>query len=67
MKRTSTRRLAINRETLRRLGAGELAHVAGGRLTGCTYKLSGCQGVPQTNQCAPPGNGDWSKDCEDGC
>ncbi len=63
MKRTGTRRLAINRETLRRLGAGELAQVAGGRLTGCTYKISGCQGCPQTTDC--PSQGIETKNCDE--
>jgi len=46
MKRTGTRRLSIKRETLRRLIANDLAQVAGGRGTCCTYALSGCAGVP---------------------
>ena len=54
MKRTSTRRLSIKRETLRRLIANELAQVAGGRGTCCTYAHSGCAGGPDTtSQCAP--------------
>lgn len=45
MKRTG-RRLAIKRETLRRLVSGELDRVAGGLLTICTYERSGCRGEP---------------------
>ena len=40
------RRLAIKRETLRRLAAGELDQVAGGLLRFCTYHVSGCVGEP---------------------
>ncbi len=40
------RRLAIKRETLRRLAADDLHRVAGGRLNFCTYGVSGCQGGP---------------------
>ena len=55
MKRTGTRRLSIKRETLRRLVASDLAQVAGGRGTCCTYGHSGCAGGPDTtNQCPPP-------------
>jgi len=47
MKRTGERRrLAIKRETLRRLQTNDLNRVAGGRLTFCTYGVSGCQGGP---------------------
>lgn len=46
MKRTGIRKLALNRETLRRLVADDLVRVAGGRLTCCTYGYSGCVGGP---------------------
>lgn len=59
MKRTGERRrLAIKRETLRRLGAGDLGHVAGGRATCCTYNASGCQGGP-TGGCITDDCGSW--------
>jgi len=47
MQRTGERRrLAIKRETLRRLASGELEQVAGGRATVCTNNFSGCPGGP---------------------
>jgi hypothetical protein len=58
MKRTTERtRLVIRRETLRRLVAGDLAHVAGGRYNNnwCTYAASGCQGQPDGTEACPPG------------
>jgi hypothetical protein len=52
----SRRRLTLKRETLRRLGAGELQRVAGGRIGFCTYNASTCQGGP-TGGC-------WTEDCQ---
>lgn len=46
MKRTGIRKLALKRETVRRLAAGDLARVAGGLLTCCTYGYSGCKAGP---------------------
>ena len=54
MNGTYRRRLAIKRETLRRLAAGDLSQVAGGRARCCTYGVSGCQGNPNTDTCSPP-------------
>ena len=55
MKRTDIRRLAIKRETLRRLVDGDLRLVAGGRGGCCTFGHSGCHGEPDTDQCTPGG------------
>lgn len=55
MKRTGIRRLALRRETLRRLATDDLARVAGGRLTCCTYGYSGCRN-PETDDCTGGGN-----------
>jgi hypothetical protein len=47
MNRTGERRrLAIKRETLRRLANGELTQVAGGHARVCTNDYSGCGGGP---------------------
>lgn len=43
MKRLDVRKLALKRETLRRLVAGDLARIAGGLQTCCTYGYSGCR------------------------
>ena len=59
MKRPERRRLGIKRETLRRLAAGELDKVAGGRLGFCTYRVSGCLGGP-TDDCT---NVCWTDAC----
>ena len=53
MNRIRIRRLAINRETLRRLVADDLQFVAGGRGGCCTFGNSGCHGTPETNVCLP--------------
>jgi len=59
--RRTPRRLAIRRETLRRLASGDLARVAGGLLNQrCTYEKSGCYGQDVTNTCV-------SGDCSGGC
>ena len=50
------RRLAIRRETLRRLAAGDLTQAAGGLFRFCTYHVSGCVGVP-TGGC-------YTEDCD---
>lgn len=55
MKRTVTRKLTLKRETLRRLRADDLARVAGGYLTCCTYGYSGCRG-PETGECPRDGS-----------
>jgi len=65
MKRTGTRKLSIKRETLRRLVADQLAKVAGGRATCCTYDHTGCAGGPETDNCPPPTND--SLRCESNC
>ena len=63
MNRSGRRRLAIKRETLRRLAAGELIQVIGGKGRECTYGVSGCQGEPQThNHCSPQTN---TAECEE--
>lgn len=46
MKRTGIRKLALNKETLRRLVADDLSRVAGGRGGCCTYRYSGCVAAP---------------------
>lgn len=58
MKRTGIRKLALKRETVRRLAASDLARVAGGLLTCCTYGYSGCKGIP-TDGC-------FTEPCESG-
>jgi len=62
MNRRTARRLTLQRETLRRLASGDLAHVAGGWIARCTYERSGCFGMPNTDDCCPdngdPGGGD---------
>lgn len=63
MKR-SGKRLAIRRETLRRLANGELGRVAGGRITLCTYERSGCAGTCNTLTCGTwVETGEASKEC----
>jgi len=52
MGQSKRHKLALKRETLRRLGAGELGGVAGGALARCTYEKSGCHAQdPSTNDC----------------
>lgn len=53
MNRKATRRLAINRETLRRLVADDLLQVVGARGGCCTFGHTGCHGTPETEGCAP--------------
>lgn len=56
MTKGSRKRLALRRETIRRLASGELAQVAGGRITICTYERSGCRD-PETRGCPPECDG----------
>ena len=65
MKRNGRAKLTIRRETLRKLAAGDLAQAAGGRNNFCTYRLSGCQGHPETDNCPPMS--EESKDCDTNC
>jgi hypothetical protein len=65
MKRTGIRKLAIKRETLRRLVDHDLGRVAGGLLTICTYRYSGCVG-DQSDVC--PTEECWnSLKCDSNC
>ncbi|HEU5056616.1 MAG TPA: hypothetical protein VFU21_08815 [Kofleriaceae bacterium] len=57
--------MAIKRETLRRLASGELAQIAGGGITCCTYERSGCRQQP-SGEC-PTYHCDNSLACEDSC
>jgi hypothetical protein len=66
MKRNGIRRLALNKETLRRLAADDLSRVAGGRGTCCTYGYSGCAGVP-TVECWTAGCDDYTGQCDSNC
>ena len=64
--RRTPRRLAIRRETLRRLASGDLARVAGGLLNQrCTYERSGCYGHDVTQNCvsAECNGGGETEDC----
>lgn len=51
MKGTGKRRLSLRRETLRRLAAGDLGRVAGGKVgVRCTYEQTGCA-YNETKEC----------------
>jgi hypothetical protein len=52
------RRLSLRRETVRRLGSGELEQVAGGYVVCCTYERSGCRAPQNSGQCTHTGPGD---------
>ncbi len=60
--RRPTKRLALQRETLRRLASGELARVAGGWIARCSYERSGCYGMPDTDNCCPEGTDNTNGD-----
>ncbi len=51
MRQSNRRRLALRRETFRRLGEGELARVAGGEMQRCTFERSGCHVQDTTAGC----------------
>ncbi len=60
--RRTPRRLAIRRETLRRIASDDLTGVAGGLLNQrCTYERSGCYGQDVSVGCLISG------DCSGGC
>jgi hypothetical protein len=52
MSRSNRPKLALRKETLRKLAAGDLGRVAGGLIARCTYERSGCYGGQDTRFCA---------------
>ena len=64
MSQRTSRRLRLQRETLRRLASGDLAQVAGGYFAArCTYEKSGCYGQTYTYDCAEQSWGGSGDSC----
>ena len=63
MTKRPSKRLTLQRQTLRRLAGGDLARVAGGLIARCTYERSGCVGIPNPSvECYPETGGNGGED-----